>query len=177
VTTDDAEVARRVRMLRDHGQSQKYHHEIEGYNGRLDAIQAAFLRVKLRRLDVWNAQRRAAAGLYAELLHNAALGSLAPCEAPWSGSVYHLYVLRVPDRDGLARHLRTSGIHTGIHYPVPVHLQNCYRDWNYRTGDLPVTERVAGEVISLPMYPGLTEKEQRRVIAEIVAFMGVGATT
>jgi dTDP-4-amino-4,6-dideoxygalactose transaminase len=176
VTTNDEEVARRVRMIRDHGQTKKYHHDLEGYNGRLDAIQAGFLRIKLRRLDAWNAQRRAAARRYDELFTAASLPMVMPCEPHWSRAVYHLYVLRVSDRETLAQHLKANGVHTGLHYPVPVHLQPCYREWGYKAGSLPVTERAASEVLSLPMFPGLTPEQQRRVADEVIAFMaGVGA--
>jgi dTDP-4-amino-4,6-dideoxygalactose transaminase len=173
VTTDDKGVARKVKMLRDHGQVQKYYHDLEGYNGRLDAIQAAFLRVKLGRLDAWNTERRAAAVRYRELLSPVAQllpkRPITPFEPAWSKSVYHLYVIRTNDRDALAVHLKASGISTGLHYPVPVHLQNCYRDWGYREGSLPVTERVAAEILSLPMFPGLTADQQERVAAAIEA--------
>jgi dTDP-4-amino-4,6-dideoxygalactose transaminase len=179
VTTDDAEVARKVKMLRDHGQVQKYYHDLEGYNGRLDAIQAAFLRIKLRRLDDWNTQRRAAAVRYNELLSSASRlmpqGIITPCEPGWSRSAYHLYVIRTDDRDRLAEHMTANGISTGLHYPVPVHLQNCYREWGLREGSLPVTERVAAEIISLPLFPGLTAEQQERVAAAIEAFCLVRA--
>ena len=168
VTTDDPEVARLIRMLRDHGQSRKYYHELEGYNGRLDAIQAAFLRIKLRHLDTWNAARRAAAARYNEAFA-AHTEIVAPCEPPYSKAVYHLYVIRHPERDQLAEELKSAGVFTGFHYPVPVHLQNCYRDWNYGTGSLPVTERAAAEIVSLPMFPGLTHSAQQRVIAAVSA--------
>ncbi len=174
VTTNDEAVARRVRMLRDHGQSQKYYHQIEGYNGRLDAMQAAFLRIKLRHLDTWNAQRRAAAKRYHDLL--APLGQntiVIPHEPSWSQAVYHLYVVRTRERDALAKALNDKGIQTGFHYPVPLHQQECYRDWGYRTGSLPVTEQVAAEIISLPMFPGLTAEQQERVAAEVEAFVRV----
>jgi dTDP-4-amino-4,6-dideoxygalactose transaminase len=174
VTTNDEDVARKVKMLRDHGQERKYHHDLEGYNGRLDAIQAAFLRIKLRRLDTWNAQRRAAAFRYNELL-SPCPGIITPLESDWSKAVYHLYVIRAKDRDVLAEHLKRNGIHTGLHYPVPVHLQNCYRAWGYREGSLPVTEQVAAENLSLPMFPGLTAKQQERVTTAIEAFFGVAS--
>jgi dTDP-4-amino-4,6-dideoxygalactose transaminase len=171
VTTNDEEVARRVRMLRDHGQARKYYHEVEGYNGRLDAIQAGFLRVKLRRLDAWNAGRREAARRYGELL--APCGVRCPFEPEWSRAVYHLYVVRTTNRDGLAERLNAEGIHTGLHYPMPLHLQTCYGDWGYRPGSLPVTERVAGEILSLPMFPELTVEQQERVASAIGAFAAV----
>jgi dTDP-4-amino-4,6-dideoxygalactose transaminase len=171
VTTDDEELAKKIRMLRDHGQSRKYYHDLEGWNGRLDAIQAAFLRIKLRHLDDWNRQRRAAARRYNELLQDASLGMLAAFEPEWSRAVHHLYVVRAVDRTALAEHLTAKAIHTGFHYPVPVHLQNCYQGWGYCKGSLPVTERAASEVLSLPMFPGLRPEQQERVVNEIVAFV------
>jgi dTDP-4-amino-4,6-dideoxygalactose transaminase len=172
VTTNDENVAKFVRMIREHGQSRKYYHDIEGYNGRLDALQAAFLRIKLRHLDAWTTQRREAAARYAELLAPlAAFGVQAPQEPAWSKAVYHLYVLRVSGRDALADHLKAQGIQTGFHYPLPVHLQKAYASWGYREGALPVTERVASEIISLPMFPGLTAAQQERVARAISAFV------
>jgi dTDP-4-amino-4,6-dideoxygalactose transaminase len=177
VTTDDPEVARKVKMLSDHGQAQKYHHELEGYNGRLDAVQAAILRIKLRYLDNWNVQRRAAAERYNDLLSSVMgnLECLVPCEPAWTRGVYHLYVIRTKQRDALAQHLKAEGIQTGLHYPLPVHLQKCYVDWGYTRGSLPVTERVAAEILSLPMFPGLTAVQQERVSAEIDTFGRVEA--
>jgi len=166
VTTNDEQVASRIRMLREHGQARKYYHDLEGYNGRLDAIQAAFLRIKLRRLDAWNDERRAAAARYRELLSG--MSEVAtPFEPDTSRSVYHLYVVRSAQRDLLAEHLKTQGVFTGLHYPLPVHLQECYRGWGYRPGALPVTERAAAEILSLPMFPGLTADQQRRVAAAV----------
>jgi len=174
VTTDDEQVARRIKMLREHGQARKYYHDLEGYNGRLDAIQAGFLRVKLRHLDAWNAQRRTAAQVYGELLSG--LGSVSiPTESDHSRSVYHLYVIRSAERDALAEHLKAQGVSTGLHYPLPVHLQNCYQAWGYQPGSLPVTERAAREILSLPMFPGLTREQQTRVTASILAFGSVAA--
>jgi dTDP-4-amino-4,6-dideoxygalactose transaminase len=172
VTTDDEQVARTIRMLRDHGQSQKYYHQVEGYNGRLDAIQAAFLRIKLRHLDAWNAQRRSAAARYGEQLSGVP-EIVLPLEPNNSKSVYHLYVIRAADRVQLAEHLKAHDIHTGLHYPLPLHLQSCYGNWGYKTGSLPVTERVAGEILSLPMFPGLTAEQQERVTSAIETFAGI----
>jgi len=172
VTTDDEQVATTIRMLRDHGQARKYYHDLEGYNGRLDAIQAACLRVKLRHLDAWNAGRRAAAARYAELLRGAP-GIVVPFEPITSRPVHHLYVVRSRDRDGLAEHLRSQGVFTALHYPVPVHLQKCYLEWGYTAGSLPVTECVASEILSLPMFPGLTEEQQQRVAVAIDSFHAV----
>ena len=118
-------------MLREHGQAQKYYHDLEGYNGRLDAIQAAFLRIKLRHLEAWNGQRRAAAANYDALLAGVP-GVDTPFEPANSKGIYHLYVIRTTDRDALGEHLKAVGIHTGLHYPLPVHLQNCYRSLGLR---------------------------------------------
>jgi dTDP-4-amino-4,6-dideoxygalactose transaminase len=176
VTTSDETVARFIRMIRDHGQSKKYYHQLEGYNGRLDALQAAFLRIKLRHLDTWNAQRRAAAERYNALLApvSEAGAIILPQETSSSQAVYHLYVVRTPERDALAASLNAGGIATGFHYPFPLHLQECYRPWGYRPGSLPITERVASEIISLPMFPGLTAAQQERVASAIEAFARVG---
>ena len=163
VTTNDETIAAKVRMLRDHGQSQKYLHDIEGYNGRLDAMQAGILSVKLRHLPVWTAQRRECATRYGRLLQ--ALPEIKlPEELPYGRAVYHLYVVRVPDRDALQRALTQAGIGTGVHYPTPLHLQKAYTWLEYAPGDLPVAERVATEVLSLPMYPQLTFEQQDRVV-------------
>jgi dTDP-4-amino-4,6-dideoxygalactose transaminase len=170
VTTDDEQVAQTIKKLREHGQAQKYYHDLEGYNGRLHAIQAAFLRIKLRHLDASNARRRAAAERYAELLLTMPDVTL-PFEPDTNRGIYHLYVIRTKDRDGLGDYLKSQGVFTGLHYPVPVHLQKCYRDWGYAVGSYPVTERVAREIISLPMFPGLTADQQKRVADGIRTFV------
>jgi dTDP-4-amino-4,6-dideoxygalactose transaminase len=174
VTTDDEGIAKYIRMVRDHGQSPKYYHRLEGYNGRLDAMQAAFLRIKLRRLDHWNALRRVAARRYNELLAPLAqTGAVVlPLEGNWSQAVYHLYVIRTPDRKQLADALNEAGIQTGFHYPVPLHRQECYAQWRLPDGSLPVTERVASEVISIPMFPGISVAQQERVVEAISRFVG-----
>jgi len=174
VTTDDEGVAQTIRMLREHGQVQKYYHSLEGYNGRLDAIQAAFLRIKLRHLEAWNEQRRSAAARYDARLSGVPAVTV-PSEPSNRKSIYHLYVIRSNDREGLANHLKANGVHTGLHYPLPVHLQECYRPWGYEPGSLPVTERVAKEILSLPMFPGLTPEQQKRVATGIEAFVMAGA--
>ena len=176
VTTSDDQVAKTIKMLREHGQSQKYYHDLEGYNGRLHAIQAAFLRIKLRHLDKGKAERRAAAVRYAELLSKIP-GVTVPFESEASRSVYHLYVIRTKERDAMAEQLKSRGVATGLHYPLPVHLQKCYRDWGYTNGSFPVTERIAKEILSLPMFPGLTNEQQRGVAEGIGAFMSVAQTT
>lgn len=166
VTTDDEQVAKGIKMLRDHGQAQKYYHDLEGYNGRLDAIQAAFLRVKLRHLDGWNAQRRTAASAYGEALSGIP-GVIAPFEPDHSRAVYHLYVIRTNGRDTFVKHLVSQGVAIGLHYPRPVHLQNCYSLWKYGVGSFPVTEQVASEILSLPMFPTLTSEQRQRVVSAI----------
>lgn len=173
ITTDDESVAKFVRMIREHGQSRKYYHDMEGYNGRLDAIQAAFLRIKLRHLDKWTAQRREAADRYRKLLGplSERTDLVLPVEPNWSKAVYHLYVIRAKDRDALADRLKTEGIQTGLHYPLPVHLQKCYEAWGYREGSFPVTERAASEILSLPMFPGISHEQQQRVASAIDASM------
>jgi dTDP-4-amino-4,6-dideoxygalactose transaminase len=137
VTTSDETLADSVRILRDHGQNKKYHHAIEGCNGRLDAMQAAILQIKFRHLDDWNAQRRKAAEIYNQLFQLVD-GITTPWEdGSWSRAVYHLYVVRSHDRDGLQRHLASYGIGTGLHYPIPLHLQTAFADLDYRDGELP----------------------------------------
>jgi dTDP-4-amino-4,6-dideoxygalactose transaminase len=169
VTTDDPELADKVKVLRDHGQAKKYYHDVEGYNGRLDAIQAGILHAKLKRLSKWNAQRRERATEYNRLLAESP-GVILPYEPSWSRAVYHLYVVRAEGRDSLIAHLREEGIGTGIHYPVPLHLQKAYRGLNYREGDFPVCERVAREIVSLPMYPQLKAEQQSRVVDQVARF-------
>ena len=170
VTTNDADLAARVKMLRDHGQARKYYHEIEGYNGRLDSIQCGILHVKLAHLAKWNTQRRERAEQYNRLLAGASETVGLPFEPSWSKAVYHLYVVRTDDREGMLNHLAKAGIGTGIHYPVPLHEQNAYRSLKYGKGDFPVAEKVARQVVSLPMYPQLTAEQQRRVAQEVLRF-------
>lgn len=168
ITTNDAGLARKAAMLRDHGQSKKYHHDIEGYNGRLDSLQAGILRIKLRHLSRWNEQRRASARVYDELLAPLAGNVANPLESPSSKSVYHLYVVRTQFRDALHKHLTDAGVGTGIHYPIPIHLQLAYKDRGWKRGDFPNAEAAADEVLSLPIYAGLTEEQQRRVAESIL---------
>ena len=196
ITTDDPNLAQKIRMIRDHGQAKKYYHDLEGYNGRLDSIQAGILRVKLRHLPEWNRQRQAAACRYNELfsgdsrfeIRDSKLDSTSsesggrrpqatsrsqfgiPYEPEWSRAVYHLYVIRAKKRDALMEYLKEKEIYTALHYPVPVHLQQAYADLGYKESDFPVTEAVCKEIVSLPMFPGLTEEQQERVVEEIGAF-------
>ncbi len=169
VTTNDASLAQEIKMLRDHGQVKKYYHDVEGYNGRLDSIQAGLLHAKLAHLAKWNMQRRERAGEYNRLMsRNEAVRP--PYEPSWSRAVYHLYVIRTEDREGLMEHLGKAGIGTGIHYPVPLHLQKAYAPLKYRLGDFPVAERVSAEIVSLPMFPHLTTIQQTTVADEILTF-------
>ncbi len=157
-------------MLRDHGQAKKYYHDMEGYNGRLDAMQAGFLDVKLKHLAMWNEQRRERAAEYGRLFKAAGDPVEAPFEPSWSRAVYHLYVVRTKDREGLMAFLKGKGIGTGIHYPIPLHLQKAYRALLYVRGDFPVTEGIAVEIVSLPIFPNLTGAQQRMVVEEVRAF-------
>jgi dTDP-4-amino-4,6-dideoxygalactose transaminase len=170
ITTNEAGLAQAMKTLRDHGQAKKYYHDVEGYNGRLDSIQAGLLHVKLPHLAGWNAARRERAADYNRQF--AAAGSVVtvPYEPSWSRAVYHLYVVRTDDREGMMSHLKQMGIGTGIHYPIPLHLQKAYVSLNYRKGDLPVAEKVAGEIVSLPMFPQLTAAQQARVVEEVLKF-------
>lgn len=175
VTTDDDELARRVRMLRDHGQSKKYFHDFEGYNGRLDALQAGYLQVKLRRLAQWNESRRRHAARYTELLRALAPSVIPPHVPTGSRPVFHLYVVQVQDREGLQAALAAAGVATGLHYPVPLHLQRAYAGLGYRPGDLPRTEQAAQRILSLPMFPQLTEEQISAAVAAIAAHLGASA--
>ncbi|WP_348260822.1 DegT/DnrJ/EryC1/StrS family aminotransferase [Telmatobacter sp. DSM 110680] len=170
ITTNDSAMAANMKMLRDHGQSRKYYHDIEGYNGRLDALQAGILHTKLSHLTSWNEQRRSKAAEYNRLLSKSDAVGL-PFEPSWSRGVYHLYVIRTSDREGLMSHLKEAGIGSGIHYPVPLHFQKAYVSLNYSAGDFPVSESAAGEILSLPMYPQLASEQQERVAAEVTAFV------
>lgn len=177
VTTNDPGLAAKIKMLRDHGQAKKYYHDVEGYNGRLDAIQAGLLHAKLAHLAKWNEQRREKAEKYNLLLAGADGDVILPHEPSWSRAVYHLYVVRTDDRDGLIAHLKEQGIGSGIHYPIPLHLQKAYASLNYRREDLPVAERIAEEIVSVPMYPQLTAEQQTRVVEEILSFTRMAATS
>jgi len=174
-TTNDAAIAKTMKMLRDHGQATKYYHDVEGYNGRMDALQAGLLHVKLNHLAKWNAQRRKNAAEYNRLLASTGAGVIAPFEPSWSRAVYHLYIVRTADREGLMEHLKKAGIGSGIHYPIPLHLQKAYAAMKYRKGGFPVTEKTAEEIVSLPMFPQLTSEQQGRVVNAIVEFVSISA--
>jgi len=163
VTTGNSEFARTIRMLRDWGQDRKYHHVLRGFNYRMEGFQGAILRVKLRHLEQWTEARRAAVARYNQLLADS--GVERPREMPWARHVYHTYTLRSQDRNGLQAALQAEGIQTGVHYPVPVHLQPAYADLGYGRGAFPNAEEAASQVLSLPLYPELSP----RALAEVAA--------
>lgn len=167
VVTNDSDIAERVATLRDHGSPTRYHHEMVGVNGRLDEMQAAVLRLKLPKLDGWNELRRKHARRYRELLTDLALRTPLPAAGD---HVYHLYVVQTPFRDDLQHHLESRGVHTGIHYPVPCHLQPACSHLGQTRGSLPVTEALADEILSLPMFPELEEREVEYVTEAIASF-------
>jgi dTDP-4-amino-4,6-dideoxygalactose transaminase len=162
VVTDDDRIASRLRALRDHAQSQRYHHDEVGYNYRMDAFQGAVLGIKLRHLEAWTEARRRLADRYQERL--AGLPPQLPAVAPGRRHVWHLFVVLHPERDRLRRELEARGIPTGLHYPVPVHLQKAYAHLGHREGDFPVAERIARECLTLPLFPEMTEAQQDRII-------------
>lgn len=184
LTSDDA-LAERLRKIRAHGGRQMYHHETVGWNSRLDEIQAAVLNVKLPHLAAWSEARASLARRYDGLLAEAGLVSrglvLPPVRKPDRTHIFHQYVVRVPrgqgtrDRDGLRTHLSAAGIATGVYYPVPLHLQPCFRNLGHARGDFPVSERAAEEVLALPIYPELHADSQNRVAHEIATYFGLGS--
>jgi dTDP-4-amino-4,6-dideoxygalactose transaminase len=157
VTTNDPELAKRLRMLRNYGEEQRYYHTIRGFNSRLDEIQAAILRVKLRHLDAWNERRRALAARYAAAIRHPEVQ--LPTEAPWARHVFHLYVVRTPRRDALREHLAAREIGSQIHYPLPIYRQQAYAGLQVLPGACPHAERAAAEVLSLPLYPELSDEQ------------------
>ncbi|MET9018395.1 DegT/DnrJ/EryC1/StrS family aminotransferase [Actinopolymorpha sp. NPDC004070] len=171
VVTDSPELARAVRLLADHGSERKYVHETLGFNSRMDTLQAVVLRAKLRRLQKWNSQRADAATRYTEML--AGLPGLVLPEAGSDGEhVWHLYVVRVPDREQVAAVLGELGVAYGIHYPVPVHLTPAFRSLGHEAGDFPVTEEAAGHILSLPMFPQITVSQQEQVVQAVRKALG-----
>jgi dTDP-4-amino-4,6-dideoxygalactose transaminase len=167
ITTSDPDVAKRCRMIRDHGQDAKYYHSLIGFNGRLDEIQAAILKIKLPHLDRWVQERRRLAGFYNSRLPSSII---KPQEMPWAKHVYYVYVIRTPDRDGLRDWLGSKGIGTGIHYPVPIHRQESWRSCGGEDVSLPVTEQIVGEILSLPMYPELKVEEVDYICNCVIEF-------
>ncbi|MCL4460021.1 MAG: DegT/DnrJ/EryC1/StrS family aminotransferase [Chloroflexi bacterium] len=168
VVTNDAELAEKLRLLRNYGQEKRYYHAIKGFNSRLDEMQAAILRVKLAKLDKWNERRRELANLYEDMLTDTDI--ICPSEMPYTRHVYHLYVIRSPARDYLQKHLLQCGIGTAIHYPLPVHLQPAYADLGLGLKSFPIAEQYATQILSLPMYPELKEEEVAQVAQAIGSF-------
>jgi dTDP-4-amino-4,6-dideoxygalactose transaminase len=171
VTTDDPSLAEKVRMLRDHGQARKYYHKFEGYNGRCDALQAAALSVKLRHLPKWNEQRRKNAALYFELLKNADAVVLSKVDSQCL-HVFHLFVIQVQERDKVSDALNSKGIGTGLHYPVPLHLQEAYTDMGLTMGTYPIAEEYSEKLLSLPMCPELSDEQIKYVCESLKEIVG-----
>ena len=169
ITTNSEEIARNVKLLRNHGSIKKYEHKIEGYSSRLDNLQAAILRVKLRHLNKWNESRRKNAKKYNELLSSIS-GIITPYEADYAKHVYHLYVIRTEERDKLREELKLKDIATGIHYPIPLHLQPAYKYLGYKEGDFPITEKVSQEILSLPMFSELNDQQTEEIVELIKGF-------
>jgi dTDP-4-amino-4,6-dideoxygalactose transaminase len=167
VTTSNPEYARTIRMLRDWGAEKKYEHLLKGYNYRMEGLQGAVLGVKLKHLESWTAARRAHALRYTELL--AGSGVTTPVEMPYARHVWHVYTVRTAERDELQQALSAAGVQTGIHYPIPVHLQPAYADLGYRAGDFPHAEAAAKQVLSLPMFPEMTEAQLQEVVAAVAS--------
>jgi len=167
IMTGSADIAERVRELRNHGGTHRYEHLVVGVNSRLDGLQGVVLSAKLARLDEWNQQRRAAAAYYTELLAGVDQ-VITPRTVEGNEHVFHLYVVRAPGRDGLIAHLGEAGISAAIHYPLPVHLLPAFASLGYSRGDFPVAEKLADEILSLPIYPGITREQQQRVVAALV---------
>lgn len=170
VVTNDENIAHTVRLLREHGQSRKYYHDMEGYTGRLDAIHAAVLRLKLKHLPAWNRARRDNAALYMRLLVDVP-GLTVVRQAEFAQSVYHLFVILADNRDGLQKYLAGKGVGTGLHYPLPLHLQKAYAQMGYKKGDFPVSEKSAERLLSLPMYAELTAHQIEHVAACIREYL------
>lgn len=172
VVTNDPNLADKVTLLRGHGAKPKYYHKVVGGNFRLDALQAAVLRVKLRHLDQWTAGRQQNAAIYRQLFQEMGLDSVVglPVEVPDSRHIYNQFIIRCPDRDGLMAHLKENQIGCEIYYPVPMHTQECFADLGYSEGDFPHSEAAAAETLAIPIYPELTEPMQRRVVEVIAAF-------
>ena len=168
VATNSDEIAEKVRLLRNIGQKVKYYHEVKGFNHRLDTMQAAVLNVKLPHLDGWNASRRRAAATYNDLLRDLPL--ITPATADDVEHIFHLYVVRTAHREALMEHLKSRGVASGLHYPIPVHLQPAYSELGYKAGDFPITEAYAETILSLPIYPELDDDKVAYVVDAIRDF-------
>jgi dTDP-4-amino-4,6-dideoxygalactose transaminase len=170
VVSNDSEVVRKVKMLRDHGQGQKYYHDVEGYNARMDALQGIFLRAKLKKLAGWNEARRDCAAYYDKRLGKCSK-IVKPDLPSHNVHVYHLYVVLLENRDAVQADLQKAGISTGLHYPLPLHLQKAYASMGLGRGAFPVTERVADTLLSLPMFPTLTREQQDYVCDTLIGLV------
>jgi dTDP-4-amino-4,6-dideoxygalactose transaminase len=168
IVSNDQELIKKAKMIANHGRLEKYTHEMEGVNSRLDGLQAAVLRVKLPYLDKWNSERRRVAARYMDKLQGSQV--ILPTIRPEANPVWHLFVVRVKNRDAFQSFMRKKGISTGIHYPIPLHQQQAYSYMQMPSGSLPVTERVAAEIVSLPMYPELTDSMVDEVVSAILAY-------
>ena len=168
ITTNDDEIARRVRMIRDHGSEQKYCHDLIGMNSRLDELQAVVLRAKLKHLADWNEARRSHAQIYTELFDPSMVTT--PIEVKGAKHIYHLYVIRAPQRDDLQNYLKENGIFTGIHYPIPIHQQKAFSYLGYQTGDFPETEKAVTEILSIPMFAELSDEDIERIVDTVHEF-------
>lgn len=166
ITTNNDKIAQKIRVLRDHGARKKYHHEYVSGNFRMEALQGAVLSVKIQYLEKWTESRCVNAALYNKMLNNQT-ECILPWEAAENKHVYHLYVVRMAQRDNVIRRLAEAGIATGIHYPVPIHLQNAYQFLGYKTGDFPSAEKISSEILSLPMYPELKKSEITFVVRKL----------
>lgn len=170
ITTNDKEIAKKIRVLGNYGSQVKYHNEVKGYNSRLDELQAALLRVKLKKLDEWNEKRRKIANKFLQSLNSYAC--CLPVVPEWCEAVWHLFVIRSPKREALQIHLQNNGIGTMIHYPIPPHLQNAYKELGFSRGDFPIAERIHEQVLSLPMSPVLSDEDVDLVVAACNSFEG-----
>ncbi len=168
IATNNDDTEKKITLLRNYGQEEKYKHELIGFNSRLDSMQAVVLRVKLRWLDRWNDKRKAVASLYAKCLSDKVL---IPSVLKDRDHVFHIYSIRVHERNRLLEYLNAAGISAGIHYPVPIHLQKCYSSLGYKKGDFPVSEKISEEQISLPIYPEITEESIHQVAERVIAFL------
>jgi dTDP-4-amino-4,6-dideoxygalactose transaminase len=170
VITNDEKLAEIVKVLRVHGGKPKYHHSVVGGNFRLDALQAAVLRVKLKYLNKWTEMRRNNASRYRSLFEKMGLSKYVSAPEDSAGHIYNQFVCRFPDRDRLQSFLREKGVETEVYYPIPLHLQDCFRDLGYRSGDFPNAEAAAKDSLALPIYPELTEEQQRYIVEQINEF-------
>ncbi len=175
ITTNDVALAQKLRMLRDHGSLRKYEHSLAGFNFRLEGLQGGLLAVKLPHLDSWNNERRNVAALYNEMLRDANV--TLPVEMPYGKNVYHLYIVQIENRDEVKTQLANAGIDTGLHYPVPLHLQDAYKQLGYKKGDFPVSEKLSQQILSLPMYPGLSAEAVDHVATTLTEAVKCQAAT